>query len=141
MRSWGGLRDDSMDYRRTGVLIVPVLRRRSGARIRWSLLTLLVILLRGAQGQAAPEEIAGKVIGVSDGDTIRVLTDDKRTLVVRLNGIDSPELGQAFGQVARRHLSDLVFGKRVVVNWEKVDRFRRLVGTVSLDGADVGLDA
>ena len=47
-----------------------------------------------------------------------------------MNGIDAPESGQAFGQVAKQHLSTLVFGQDVLVIWSKVDRYGRLVGTV-----------
>ncbi|MEO2018936.1 MAG: hypothetical protein ABGZ53_31705 [Fuerstiella sp.] len=32
-----------------------------------------------------------------DGDTIDVLTDDKETIRLRFNGIDTPERGQPFG--------------------------------------------
>lgn len=51
---------------------------------------------------------------------------------VRLNGIDAPETGQAFSQVAKSNLSLLVFGQDVLVVWAKVDRYGRLVGTVTL---------
>lgn len=43
--------------------------------------------------------ITGKVIGVSDGDTIKILTEDKQELKIRLNGIDCPEKNQAFGTI------------------------------------------
>ena len=61
---------------------------------------------------AAPFNFHGKVIGIADGDTLRILTSDKRPLIIRLNGIDAPESGQDFGQVSKRHLSDLVFRQR-----------------------------
>ena len=50
----------------------------------------------------APEqanEITGKVVGIIDGDTIDILTGDKTTIRIRLNGIDAPETGQAWGTV------------------------------------------
>ena len=43
-------------------------------------------------------EIIGKVVGVSDGDTITVLDNlDKGKFRIRLNKIDAPEKKQAFG--------------------------------------------
>jgi len=50
---------------------------------------------------AAAEPITGRVVSVHDGDTITVLTDG-RQVKVRLHGIDAPELGQAYGQAAKR---------------------------------------
>ena len=40
---------------------------------------------------ANPGEFTGKVIKVVDGDTVDVLTGDKETIRIRLNGIDCPE--------------------------------------------------
>jgi endonuclease YncB( thermonuclease family) len=46
----------------------------------------LLILLASAQ----PQTITGKVVGVSDGDTITVLDDQNRQHKIRLDGIDAP---------------------------------------------------
>ena len=59
---------------------------------------------------------------------------------VRLNGIDAPENGQAFGTVSRRNLSQLVFDRRVSVEWHKRDRYGRYVGKVVVDGVDANLE-
>ena len=42
----------------------------------------------------------GKVVGISDGDTIKVLHDGKLEKI-RLYGVDTPEKSQAFGQKAK----------------------------------------
>jgi endonuclease YncB( thermonuclease family) len=44
-------------------------------------------------------EFVGKVVGVTDGDTLTVLTAQRQQHRVRLSGIDAPERRQAFGQV------------------------------------------
>ncbi|OYW11352.1 MAG: hypothetical protein B7Z55_19425, partial [Planctomycetales bacterium 12-60-4] len=54
-------------------------------------------------GQA--QEITGKVVGVHDGDTITLLTAEKEQVKVRLEGIDAPELKQAFGNASKQSLS------------------------------------
>ena len=84
-------------------------------------------------------ELAGKVVGVLDGDTIDVLTPVKALVRVRLAGIDAPEKKQAFGNVSKQTLSDLVFSREVVVEWRKKDRYGRIVGKVLVDGIDMDL--
>lgn len=49
--------------------------------------------------------ITGKVVAVSDGDTITVLDADKQQHKIRLAGIDAPEAGQDFGNKAKQNLS------------------------------------
>jgi micrococcal nuclease len=71
----------------------------------------------------------GKVVGVSDGDTIKVLKDGKQ-VKIRLAAIDCPEKGQPYGQKAKQFTPDLVAGKVVKV-WETdTDRYGRIVGFV-----------
>ncbi len=70
------------------------------------------ILFIGAQ---IIQNIQGKVVGVSDGDTITILTKDNIQIKVRLEGIDCPEKKQAFGQKAKQFTSDMSFGKIVTL--------------------------
>jgi len=79
------------------------------------------------------------VIKIADGDTLTVLDESKRQHKVRLVGIDAPERKQAFGTVSRQNLADLVFGKKVDVEWSKQDRYQRVLGKVLLDGKDINL--
>lgn len=86
------------------------------------------------------EPIAGRVVSVADGDTITVLTDDKRRVRVRLQGIDAPEFTMAYSQVSRRHLRELVHDKVIMFDPEKLDRHGRTVAVVRLqDGTDICL--
>lgn len=78
--------------------------------------------------------LRGKVIYVADGDTIGVLDDNKTTHRIRLEGIDSPESGQAYGEKSRQALNRLVYGKQVLVAYEKSDTYGRVLGHVFLDG-------
>jgi hypothetical protein len=63
-----------------------------------------IILAAGALAKPA-ETIVGRVVGVHDGDTITLLTPDRTQVKIRLNGIDAPESGQAFGEKSKQALS------------------------------------
>ncbi len=88
------------------------------------------------------EVFSGKVVGVSDGDTLSVLrTSDSgelRAVKVRLDGVDCPESAQAFGRRAKQMSRSLCYGKEVRVEVRDVDRYSRLVARVVLpDGRDL----
>lgn len=89
--------------------------------------------------RAAAAELLGRVVAVADGDTITVLTVDRVRERIRLAGIDAPESRQAFGTAAKQHLSALVFGSEVRVEYTKRDRYRRIIGRVTRDRSDAGL--
>ena len=85
-------------------------------------------------------EIKGKVVAVTDGDTITVLDEmDKGNFKIRLDKIDAPEKKQAFGNKAKQFLSSLIFGKQVTVRYKAVDRYGRIVGVVYCDGVEINL--
>ena len=75
-------------------------------------------------------DFTGKVVKISDGDTITVLDHYKVQHRVRLTGIDAPERKQAFGSRSRQSLSKLVFNKTVTVKTNKRDRYGRVLGKV-----------
>ena len=85
-------------------------------------------------------ELRGKIVGVSDGDTVTVLDAERHQQKVRLAGIDAPEKAQAFGQASKTSLSDQIFGREVVVTWDKRDRYGRIIGKISVDFRDVCLE-
>jgi len=106
-----------------------------------SIKTIFILFALCLSASAQPQTIIGKVVGVSDGDTITVLDASKRQHKVRLDGIDAPESSQDFGSRAKQSLSDLVFGKTVTVLGSKKDRYGRTVGKVMLgDGKDINLE-
>lgn len=86
------------------------------------------------------ETLSGRVVGVADGDTITVLDNTNTQYIIRLAGIDAPEKKQAFGNVSKKSLSDLVFDKQVTVEWNKQDRYGRTVGKVLVKGVDANLE-
>lgn len=78
-------------------------------------------------------EWPGQVVGVKDGDTVEVLRG-RAAVVVRLYGVDCPELGQPFGRRAREATSSLAFGKTVTVREVSRDQYGRVVASVVLPG-------
>jgi len=97
-------------------------RQRATFRLLALLLGLLLAVVAPPAGAA---EMTGRVI-------VQVVR-------VRLAGIDAPERGQAFGTAAKAALSEIVFARPVVVHWKKRDRYERIVGNVTVSGADANL--
>ncbi|MDR4485428.1 MAG: thermonuclease family protein [Nitrospirales bacterium] len=104
-------------------------------REQWGLrlfLFLLVILVR-FNGLAYAADFQAKVIHISDGDTITVLNKEKEEIKIRLNGIDCPEAGQAFGNKAKEFTKGLVAGQMVTIQAYDQDKYGRTIGDVVLN--------
>lgn len=104
---------------------------------RITILIFCLFLLLPSQTLAAT--LSGKVVRVADGDTITILTPDKKQVKIRLVEIDAPEKEQPYGQASKKMLSDMVFGKDVTVEWDKIDRYQRTLGRVFVGDIDVNL--
>jgi micrococcal nuclease len=87
---------------------------------------------------AQAHELRGKVVGVHDGDTMTLLVD-KVEHKIRLDAIDAPEAKQAFGEASRKSLAAMIAGKQAVVEWQKKDRYGRIIGRVSVGGTEVNV--
>ncbi|MFO0957381.1 MAG: thermonuclease family protein [Isosphaeraceae bacterium] len=72
------------------------------------------------------QEVRGRVVGISDGNTLTVLAAENHQIKVRLHAIDCPETGQDFGAKA----SKIAFGKDVATKVLDTDRNGRTVGDV-----------
>ena len=97
-----------------------------------ALLVLSSVLAVFGQDQRKPatyylgleqEPIRGRTIGITDGDTIKVLSADKEQILVRIAFIDAPEKGQPFDERAKQALSKLVFDKEVELRPRTIDRY------------------
>ena len=84
-------------------------------------------------------DIIGIVQKVVDGDTIHLTDDNGKLHKVRLLGIDAPEMDQSFGFESREMLVNLVEGERVIIEYRKKDRYKRILGKIYLDDMDVNL--
>ena len=97
------------------------------------LFVLIILALIGWTGSANAATFQGKVVHIADGDTITVLNEAKKETKIRLNGIDCPEKGQAFGNKATEFTKDLVALQTVTVNTFGQDRYGRTIGDVILN--------
>ncbi len=87
---------------------------------------------------ASAATLFGRVVEVNDGDIITVFNLN-RPVRVKLLAVDAPERDQAFGDVAKKHLSELVFDKSVLVEYSGIAADGSLVGRVTLNSADIGV--
>lgn len=83
-------------------------------------------LVIGLSLDASAAEYTGTVVGVTDGDTLKVMHDGVVTKT-RLAEIDCPEKTQAFGVQATKFTTDIILGKDVRVVEVDTDRYGRTV--------------
>jgi len=108
---------------------------------------LLTALLLAVPAEARPRPprievpavLQAWVVGVTDGDTVKVHAPGLPELRVRLLGIDAPESGQDFGKVAKRVLADKVMGRELLLHTRGLDRYGRVLAKLLCDGVDVNL--
>lgn len=83
---------------------------------------------------AKSQSITGKVVGIMDGDTFKLLTADSTLIRVRLANVDCPEKKQPFSAKATEFTSHAIFGKSVTINVvQSRDRYRRYISNVIYD--------
>ena len=98
---------------------------------------LFIALLLSATNSFGQDSF--RVVGIHDGDSITVLSVEKKQIKIRLEGIDAPELKQAFGSRAKEHLSSLIMGKDVTLIVKGEDLYKRTLSKILLDSQDVNL--
>jgi len=99
---------------------------------------LLLLLSSGPLAHA--DELLGRVVKITDGDTLVVLLA-KKQIKVRLTDIDAPERKQAFGTRSRQSLAELCAGKDARVAEQGKDRYGRTLGRVYCAGVDANAEA
>ena len=98
----------------------------------WFCLSLLL--------QAEPQTLTGRCVGVHDGDSMTVLAAGNVQHKVRLDGIDAPELKQAFSTQSKEAMSGLVFGKALTSQVTGKDRYGRTLAVVMVGGVNANLE-
>jgi len=91
-------------------------------------------------------DFTAKVQRVVDGDTIHVEDETGKKFKVRLTGIDAPEQNQPYGFASTYHLRGLLLNKFVLLESKpkkgkpySVDRYKRVLAKIILDGRDINL--
>jgi endonuclease YncB( thermonuclease family) len=82
---------------------------------------------------ALADTLQGKVVKIADGDTVTIVDDSGKKHRIRLAGIDAPEKNQSYGDVSTQGLNKLVSGRIVTIEYEKRDRYKRIIGKVLVD--------
>ena len=106
-------------------------------RLTTSLATLFLLCAAVA---TAADTFTGRVVKVTDGDTITLLVDGNRQVKIRLAEIDAPERRQAFGRVSTEALASMVFGKDVRIVDHGKDRYGRTIGDVFVGETNVNYE-
>ena len=117
------------------------------------LIAALTALMAAAPSHAAMRTVTGTVTKVSDGDTINVITPEQTKLRVRLYGIDAAEThgfdahsdriskaGQPYALESQKALEDKIKGREVKLDIIDIDKYRRMVCIIWLDGRNINLD-
>ncbi|EAR3225867.1 thermonuclease family protein [Escherichia coli] len=97
--------------------------------MRYSVKSMLWIVLLTVPFCLFAEQIQGNVVRVLDGDTIEVL-QDRTPVRIRLINIDAPEKKQPFGRWSTNQLKSLIAGQPVTVTYTQTDRYGRVLGRV-----------
>jgi len=105
-----------------------------------AILCLVLLYLALLPLSATAEEQIGRVVAVTDGDTLTMLDGRKQQIKVRLAEIDTPESAQPYGTRAKQELSRLVHGKTVTVKVQDIDRYGRTVERVYVGELDVNAE-
>jgi endonuclease YncB( thermonuclease family) len=107
------------------------------------LLFISVVLPQSAEAFSKP--VPGRVVFISDGDTLVVKPDKGHRFTCRLYGIDAPETphegrpGQPYGRESAETLSHLVMGMRVEVILTGEKSYNREVCVVMHGEKDINL--
>lgn len=101
---------------------------------------LAAVVAASVIASAKAADLSGRIVAVSDGDTVTLLDASKTQHRIRLDGIDAPERGQAFGQRSKESMSDLAFGRAADAQCHKTDRYGREVCKVVVNGTDIALE-
>ena len=102
-----------------------------------ALIVFLAIL--GTAGLDAAE-LTGRVVAVTDGDTLTLLTPQRTRLTIRLIEIDAPEGGQPWGERSKQQLSQLVFSRDVRIVESGKDQYGRTLGRIYIGAMDVNAE-
>ena len=84
---------------------------------------IIIIIIILCPLSLAAQILKGRVVKIADGDTFTLLVNEQEQIKIRLDGIDAPEKGQAYGNRAKEYLSSMISGVLVTVEIKSIDRY------------------
>lgn len=84
-------------------------------------------------------QFEGRVVRVSDGDSMRIVDNDGRNRRIRIAFVDAPEALQAGGKASTQALRAKLLHQTVQVSVIDQDRYGRDVAAIGWQGEDIGL--
>lgn len=99
---------------------------------------VLIVIFFLSLSNCLYSQLKGRIIGVSDGDSVSLLDEKNVVFKIRLNGIDAPEKKQDFGNASKNFIGDLIYDKFVWVRTNGLDRYGRTIGTIYLNENMIG---
>ena len=97
----------------------------------------LICFITSVHSQA----LSVNVIRVIDGDSIHVKRANDQYIIIRLFGIDAPELGQSYGKAAKKKLMQLVDNQLLSVQLLEKDTYGRTLALLyNKDGININLE-
>ncbi|HFD86392.1 MAG TPA: nuclease [Gammaproteobacteria bacterium] len=120
------------------IRLVPNVIRRTTHAISSGLLgqTLAFFLLIPLIA-SAETTVEARIVGITDGDTVKALIGEKQQWKVRLAEIDAPEKRQPWSKRAKQALASKIFGKNVRIIVSGKDRYGRYIGKIYLGSRDI----
>jgi len=110
-------------------------------RRSWFLVFMLLVGLILVASVQSDDLMTARVISVTDGDNLTVLDPDNKQVLIRLQGLDCPELEQPFGEQAKAFTSNQCFGRIITYQMVGLDKFDRTIAIVYLeDGRELNLE-
>jgi len=114
-------------------------------------LYITIILIACSKPEFKETVFNAKVIKVTDGDTIRVIDDNRKIFKIRLLGIDAPEntekrfgYKEFFGDEAKEFLNKLILNKIIkIVTYKNhrgkmfQDKYKRVLAYIYLGETDI----
>jgi len=85
------------------------------------------------------EILSGRPSRIISGDQLILTSPGNRHQVVRLLGIQAPSQNRRMWRAARRHLSSIVSGRPVDIEYHNSNRRGHIIGKIFLGGADINL--
>jgi endonuclease YncB( thermonuclease family) len=111
------------------------MRNRDFSRTR---ILIGVVLMLFTQLSSA-ETLQGRVVAVTDGDTLSLLVGHQQ-YTVRLAGIDAPERRQAWGDRSKANLSRLSMNQTAVAECAQLGQRGQKICKLTVKSVDIGLE-